>query len=283
MTIADDKIALIEGLAPRLLKMTETAIDQAIDTGDILAESAFYPKVEGPFGQFYAPFDWVNEDADVVLIGITPGKRQAKTALKALRRAIVGGRSPGESAELAKQAASFEGEMREIATQLMDRFLLNRIFGLKTCADLFGAAKQRAHYTSLLRYPVLHRQTRTIRRVKRTAWFDYSGGQNLFTTKLLVESKESDFVREIVKFGHAWLVPFGRWPAAVLRDLVARRLLDPQRILAGINHPSPGQKNRHRCQLNRTDDHSGCTKNVGCEGLRKVTRELETKVAAILA
>jgi hypothetical protein len=53
--------------------------------------------------------------------------------------------------------------------------------------------------------------------------------------------------------------------------------------LAGINHPSPGQRNRHHCQLNRSDDHSGCGSKVGCAGLRERSQALESKVAAILS
>src|SRR5262245_3559566 len=124
MTIADDKVALIQKLAPHLTSMTESTIDRAIETGDILNNPNFDPTIEHPFGQFYAPFDRLNENADIVLIGITPGRRQAKTALKTLRQALASGRTPGEAAGLAKQAASFEGDMRDIAAQLMDRFEL---------------------------------------------------------------------------------------------------------------------------------------------------------------
>src|SRR3981189_3213212 len=47
---------------------------------DLDRDNAFWPETQGEFGQFYAPFDWINESADIVLIGITPGKRQAKSS-----------------------------------------------------------------------------------------------------------------------------------------------------------------------------------------------------------
>lgn len=40
---------------------------------------------------------------------------------------------------------------------LMDHFGLHRLFGLTSTLDLFGSAAHRAHYTSVLRYPVLKR------------------------------------------------------------------------------------------------------------------------------
>lgn len=287
MTIENEKVAVIERISPYLKRMAETDIDRVIDTGDILEDANFHPNVEHPFGRFYAPFDWVNEQADIVLIGITPGKRQAKTALKTLRHALASGRTAVEAAELAKQAASFEGDMRDIATQLMDRFELHRVFGLRTCGELFEGARHRAHYTSLLRYPVLHWKTVTRRRkgakIKTTGWFDYSGSDHLFKNKLLSQSRETDFEREIIQFRNAWLVPFGVWPASALDRLVEQGVLSQDRILSGINHPSGGQWNRHYCQLNRSEDHSTCGPKVGCLDLRKKSEALDNKVAEILA
>ena len=283
MSIENEKVAVIEGLSAYLTTHTETAIDRAVETGEVLEDMNFHPTVDHPFGWFYAPFDWVNEEADIILIGVTPGKRQAKTALKTLRRALASGRTAVQAAELAKQAASFEGEMREIATQLMDRFELHRVFQLNSCGELFEAAKHRAHYTSVLRYPTLHWQTKMKNGAKISGWFDYSGGDGVFREESLVESRQRDFERKIVQFREAWLVPFGPTPAKALEQLAAQGLLDPHRILSGMNHPSGTQWNRHNCQLNRSDDHSGCARNVGCSNLRHRSRGLEKRVAGILS
>ena len=140
----------IERLAPHLATLTDGQIESAVDSGRILLDPAFLPDMEGDLGQFYAPFDWVNDKADIVLVGITPGKHQAGKALTTLRRALLDGFSVEEAASRAKQAASFDGDMRQIATQLMDRFRLNALFGLSSCADLFGPAAHRVHYTSIL-------------------------------------------------------------------------------------------------------------------------------------
>ena len=282
MTIELDKLARIEEIAPHLLEMSESMIDRAVDSGDILTDRQFDPRLERSFGQFYAPFDWANEEADIVLVGITPGKRQAKTALKALRRELAVGRTPTEAAYIAKQAASFDGDMRDIAAQLMDRFNLGRIFGLKGSKELFESARGRAHYTSLLRYPILHWQTRKKNGNKITGWFDYSGGEDIFDSHLLIRARENEFEREIVQFRKAWIVPFGPTPALALEQLARRGVLDQERILAGINHPSGTQWNRHNCQLNISDDHSRCAPNVGCSSLRERSRALERKVSLIL-
>jgi hypothetical protein len=186
--LADKKRERIERIGPYLAKLRESKIDRLVETRDVLRDNAFWPETKGDFGQFYAPFDWINDGADIVLIGITPGKRQAKSALKALRTALITGTSTEEAARMAKQAASFEGDMRDIAAQLTNRFGLHKLFRLADVAELFGAASHRAHYTSLLRYPVLHWQTKQKKdRTKTTGWFDYSGGDSAFTTDSLIK------------------------------------------------------------------------------------------------
>lgn len=283
LSLADMKRERIGRIGPYLSRLSETQIDRLVETGDVLRDNAFWPETQGEFGQFYAPFDWINESADIVLIGITPGKRQAKSSFKALRAALSAGKSAEEAARMAKQAASFEGDMRDIAAQLMNRFDLHKLFRLADVAELFGTASHRAHYTSLLRYPVLHWQTKLRKdKTKTTGWFDYSGGDSAFTTDMLLRSIAEDFEPEITIFKDAWLVPFGPVPALALEKMADRGLVDPDRILPGVNHPSGTQWNRHNCQLNTSADHSRCAKNVGCATIRGRSERLEAIVATRL-
>lgn len=46
---------------------------------------------EAPLSVFYAPFDWVNTAARVMLIGITPGYFQASEALRETQRCLRAG------------------------------------------------------------------------------------------------------------------------------------------------------------------------------------------------
>lgn len=284
MTISPSYLDKIERIAPRLLTLGDVVIDRLVDRGDVLDDSDFSPEVKGRFGHFYAPFDWINDEADIVLIGITPGRSQAKSALKSLRGALRAGLPPAEAAKIAKQAASFDGEMRRIAAQLMNRFNLHRLFGLEDCSELFGGASRRAHYTSLLRYPVLHWQTKKKRNgSNQTGWFDFSGGNAAFTEPLLRRLVAEHFEIEIAQFRAAWQIPFGSVPATALAELATRGVVDSGRVLSGINHPSGTQRNRHNCQLNTSDDHSACGRSVGCETIRSRSSRLEKIVEGHLA
>jgi hypothetical protein len=265
----------IEDLASPLAEIGPERLAQMIETGELLSNPAFSPRIEGRIASFFAPFEWVNETADIVLIGITPGKHQATQALLTLQRALRNGSSPTEAAALAKQAASFDGDMRTISAKLMDRFRMNELFGVMSCADLFGSAASRVHYTSILRRPVLVHDGR--------GWGNYSGKPAPFGTPLLERLFDDEFAQEVAIFRDAWLVPFGPVPAQALAVLVDRGVIRHERVLAGLNHPSGTQWNRHRCQLNTDDDHRACAPNVGCATIRARSAALQRQVERLLA
>lgn len=85
--------ARIERVLPALASRSADEIARAVDAP---GPSAFRDELlglgrEGRFSAFYAPFDWINDQADVVIVGVTPGRRQAKDALLALRSAAMRG------------------------------------------------------------------------------------------------------------------------------------------------------------------------------------------------
>jgi hypothetical protein len=151
--------ALLERMQDVIMRATEIEIRHAIasDSPAALRDDALGLTRDGDYSALFAPFDWVNDKADIIIIGVTPGKQQSLEALLSFRAAIAAGAPLSEAAARAKSAASFKGGMRTLAARLMDHFALHRLFGLASTLDLFGAAAHRAHYTSVLRYPVLKR------------------------------------------------------------------------------------------------------------------------------
>jgi hypothetical protein len=248
MSISRDEIEAIERMASHLTTMTEMEVTRLIDAGDILTDPFFAPAREDRFACFYAPFDWLNESADVVLIGITPGKRQANDALLSLRSALKNGGPAADAAARAKQVASFNGEMRDVASELMDYFRLNDVFGIEKSAMLFDTMAHRTHYTSVLRYPVLEWKTVIRKKRKTTGWFNYGGDDKIFKRPFMREMIEEKLIPELQLFPNAWFVPFGPTPAFVLDELVRKGAIGGDRILAGLNHPSGGQWNRHNAK-----------------------------------
>ncbi|MFC3076012.1 hypothetical protein [Shinella pollutisoli] len=273
--LENEIIQRIGALSSDLVGRWPSDLRQAIATKSILCDPAFSEWSEDRHACFYAPFDWINERADIVLIGITPGMQQAEAALLALQGQLKKGSSIGAAASSAKFEASFKGEMRDISARLMDHFGFQRLFGLATTAELFSAAADRVHYTSVLRYPVLERKN------PGAPWKNYSGDAKITSRPTMKAMIDRYLVSELRALPEAWLVPFGPVPTLVLENLVQRGVIDGRRVLAGLNHPSGTHWNRHNCQLDLVD-HKNCALNVGCDTIQERSRQLRKKVASLI-
>ena len=62
--------------------------------------------------EFYIPFDYVNENAKIFVIGITPGITQWASAVEEAQRAIHEGCSDEETLRRAKTTGAFSGDLR---------------------------------------------------------------------------------------------------------------------------------------------------------------------------
>ena len=217
-------VAEARQVADFLATMSTAEVARSVQSGALVSDPHFGRGQHGELGAFYAPFDWLNAEADIVIVGITPGMRQAETALLKLRQKLSASRLDDQAMSRAlsdaKKAASFEGSMRGIAAQLMDHFGFHKLFGLETTSELFGKAANRAHYTSVYRYPVLKENGH--------GWRNYSGGEDPKSraNPLLVRFVEEYLIPELSCFKSAWIVPFGPTPAAVLHDLGQRGVVD---------------------------------------------------------
>ena len=61
---------------------------------------------------YYAPFDYINTEAKIVICGITPGFQQAILALEEAAKQLRQGATPYAAKLAAKKTASFGGPMR---------------------------------------------------------------------------------------------------------------------------------------------------------------------------
>ena len=116
--------------------------------GDIPLPASLRIAGDGRFDVFYAPFDHVNPEARVVLVGITPGQVQAIEAIGTARRCLLAGMSEGEACERAKSAASFAGPMRSNLVLLLDHIGLAERLGLRTAAELWSSRTDLVQFTS---------------------------------------------------------------------------------------------------------------------------------------
>jgi hypothetical protein len=102
----------------------------------------------------YAPFDHIACQAELVLVGLTPGRTQAANALEALQAQLKAGRDLDGALAAAKSTASFSGSMRSSLIAMLDQVGVPQKFGRTSAAAFFEAGSPLVHFTSMLRYPV---------------------------------------------------------------------------------------------------------------------------------
>lgn len=188
---------------------------------------------EGALQTFYAPFDYVNTEARIVLCGITPGLQQASRALDEARKQLRQGASVDQAKQAAKETASFAGKMRTNLINMLDHVGVHRLLGVDSCARLFDTHRHLVHYTSALRYPVF------------LDGKNYSGSPAMLSRSSLRHQVETHLAEEIKTLGPLCLyVPLGPKVTEVFQHLQAKGLLKPEQLLDGLPHPSGANAER---------------------------------------
>lgn len=187
---------------------------------------------EGRLTAYYAPFDWTNTNARIVLVGITPGFSQALLALRAAQSGLRSGMSVEDALRHAKRTGGFGGEIRKHLVALLDHFEINRWAGMPSCAELFGSRSSMLHTTSLLRFATF------------VGGENYNGSPAILKTDCLRRMLLEHFARELVDLPNAIFVPLGPKVSEVMKWLASTGHIDQTRILEGLPHPSPANLER---------------------------------------
>lgn len=192
-----------------------------------LRDQRLLMEAQGNLQIYYAPFEYINPSAKIVLVGITPGPTQMVNANNEARRALQGGRSGTEAIEIAKNAGAFSGEpLRSSLVKQLNHWGFHKWLGLNDSADLFSTARYLVQNTSLLRYPVFVNDV------------DYRGSPDMTTHPLLRKYLIENFVAEVAELKDAVFIGLGPGVQKVLSRLVQQQVLEPERVVGGMLHPS---------------------------------------------
>ena len=184
---------------------------------------------------YYAPFEYVNELAKVVIVGITPGLNQMKQSYSTVFNAEKANYNDEKLLSEVKNNSSFEGTMRKNLTQMLDELGLNEQLNISSTANLFDEASELVHTTSVITYPVFHKGG------------NYSGTTpNMLKTELLRSYISNQFVTELKEMNRPLIIPLGKKVSDVFDYLVEREHLDSKDILAGFPHPSGANGSRKK-------------------------------------
>lgn len=210
-----------ERFAPVIRELTEADLSDA----DALRAKFRLAEARG-LEVCYAPFEYVTPKARIVLVGITPGLTQMVNALREARTQLIQGADSIQTLRAAKQTGAFSGAMRPNLVALLDCVAVNRLLNLSSCDALFGASAHLVQTTSVLRNPVFLRGQ------------NYNGAPSILDTDILLQQVMDGFAQEAQTLRGAFFVPLGGTVTTVLQYLAARGVIDRNRVLDGLPHPS---------------------------------------------
>lgn len=185
-----------------------------------------------PLSIFYAPFEYVNPEAKVVIAGITQVYTRCANRSRrfATWRCLGRGGAPGR-----QTAGSFSGPIRKNLVTMLDDLDLHRHLGIETTLDLFGSANHLVQNTAVLPYPVFYKGK------------NYNGASpDLLRTDLFQPYIDGMFADEMALLEEALILPMGINVRRAIETLVDRGIVASERVVSGFPHPSGGNGHRHR-------------------------------------
>ena len=185
---------------------------------------------------YYAPFEHVNPQAKIIIVGITPGRTQMNRALNALKYTMDNSHDVNQTIDTifktVKKHASLSGSMRPRTVAMLNRLGYAKLLGIKCCSTLWGDDNHLVHFCSVLKYPVF------------VTGADYCGQLKLFNTSKLVQLLFEEFVQDMRAINpKAVIVPLGAMVADVLNTLqhnghILQRLTTFENKVIAPPHPS---------------------------------------------
>lgn len=206
-------------------------------TKDELLINDFLVDKENNIEIYYAPHnEYLNPNAKVFIIGITPGFQQMSTAIATARKEFENNSDIEDIQYKCKVAARFSGSLRKNIITMLNDIELNKILGIKDCSELFEERDYLLHTISLIPYPVF---------VKKE---NYTGHTpKLIRSEFLMKYVYENFINEFKKLNEPekiLLIPLGRAVEEVLLKLKSDGIISENQILLGFPHPSGANVNR---------------------------------------
>ena len=221
----------------RLLPIKNKYTKDEILTKDFLIDK------DGSLEIYYAPHnEYINQNAKIFIVGITPGFSQMSTAISKARKDIEENKSIEEIQYDCKVEGRFSGPLRKNIIQMLDEIKLNEALEIDSCEELFNDKDYLLHTTSLIPYSVFLKGN------------NYTGhSPKLLKSKFLMNYVYENFKENISKLDNVLIIPLGKAVEEVLEELVKNKVIKEEQILKGFPHPS-GANGHRLVQLEENKD-----------------------------
>lgn len=196
---------------------------------------------------YYAPHnEYINENATILIIGITPGWNQTQRAYQTAKRKLELCCSDEEVCFQCKIESRFVGSMRKNLIAMLDDLGLQKRLDLMSCANLFHSDNNLLHTTSLIKYPCFYNGK------------NYNGHTpKISSVEILHKYIETEFAEELRCVNHAKLIiPLGTAVEGILREELNYLPVQNCEVLWGFPHPSGANAHRMVQFQSRREDMS---------------------------
>jgi hypothetical protein len=184
---------------------------------------------DGRYSLEYVPFEHVNVEAKLVIVGITPGPNQRDDAYDETRQLLRCGLPDEEILRRVKKHAAFGGPvMRPNLERMIDAMGVMALLGGGRAAELWEGRAHLLHATSAVPHAAF------------AGGKPFAGSfEQIQRVDLLRRCFERDFLPTLPRLRHdAYYVALGPTPAAALSFAANKGLIDGSRILGWLAHPS---------------------------------------------
>jgi len=177
----------------------------------------------------YIPFEYVNRDARLVIVGITPGNTQLSLAYGKAQELLLANRPENEILVEIKKTGAFGGSsMKPNLLKILRHFHFNQLLGIEDVASLWDSNADLLHSTSVVPHAAF----------KGGKMFAGSFDEVIKST-LLKDCFLNCFVESIKEIKpKALFVGLGPCPLVALEWCVQEGVLQSQQVLGAFCHPS---------------------------------------------
>jgi len=189
----------------------------------------------------WAPFDHVNRNAGLAIVGVTPGPTQMSLSHAALKKALHENRDPEADLAAIKAGSSFRGGTMEVNLKsLLEHAGIAEAAGIEDVDQLWTGESDKVHFTSALRYPTFFKGA------------PYNHDIDPLKHPFLREMVETLLAAELAALPRdAVIVALGSKNPRIVRHAASLAGIDPERVRS-ICHPSPSSNGAVRNFLSGT-------------------------------
>lgn len=212
-------------------------------TKEDLMKEKYLVSSEGKIEIYYAPFDYINVSASIIIVGITPGWSQMEKSFRTIIKELTTNDDFSLGLKKVKSECSFAGSMRSNLIKMLDELELDKKLNLESTSELFAIENDFLHSTSVIKYPVFNNGK------------NYTGSSpSPLKSEILWKQIEKSFIPEINEFKGKLIIPLGKSVNEILSKIQSDNKLNDNFILNGFPHPSGANGHRAKQFDNNKED-----------------------------